>query len=285
MSHGPAKQYGPEGPTGARGATGPAGSAGPTGPVGPTGSIGFTGPAGPTGPQGATGVTGPVGPTGPQGSPGSTGPAGNNSYSTATSTYVQPNVGNNVTVNVNTTGWMTTGLRTYADNGSYYNIISFTASTVTLQLISYSVLAPGQTSLSNVRFVTAGDIGPQGVTGATGPAGSQGATGPAGPTGAMGPTGPAGGGTGNVSVTSLEIDVGAIPVWSTNITITDGTVTGTSKIVITQSAVAATGRDADENEMDPLILSATPTAGSFTLRVAGAHGPITGKYMINYVIG
>ena len=112
-------RLGPTGPTGGTGPTGATGPTGPTGaassvvgPTGPTGSTGPTGPtgavstvAGPTGPTGGTGPTGPTGaastvagPTGPTGSTGPTGPTG------AASTVAGPTGPTGATGNTGPTG-------------------------------------------------------------------------------------------------------------------------------------------------------------------------------------
>lgn len=68
-------------------------------------------------------------------------------------------------------------------------------------------------------------------------------------------------------------------------TVTDAGVSSTSKIAVLHSAKAATGRQADENELDPITCRAEPSAGSFTLICKGHEGPIHGKYLVNYTVG
>lgn len=94
-----------------------------------------------------------------------------------------------------------------------------------------------------------------------------------------------GGGGGPATITEVEVDVGASPVYTASISVTDATVSGTSKVLITQSGRAATGRQADENEMDGLIANATPAAGSFTAQIIAKPGPITGKFKLLYMVG
>ena len=73
---------GPTGPTGDDGVQGPTGPTGDdgaqglVGPTGPTGDDGVQGPTGPTGDDGAQGLVGPTGPTGDDGVQGPTGPTG-----------------------------------------------------------------------------------------------------------------------------------------------------------------------------------------------------------------
>jgi len=94
-----------------------------------------------------------------------------------------------------------------------------------------------------------------------------------------------GGGGGPATITEVEVDVGTLPVYETSVSVTDATVSGTSKVLIVQSGAAATGRQADENEMDGLDVSATPAAGSFTARICAKPGPITGKFKLLYMVG
>jgi hypothetical protein len=83
-----------------------------------------------------------------------------------------------------------------------------------------------------------------------------------------------------------EIDFGATPTFGKSFTITDANCTTLARIVAVQSGAAATGRQADENEMDQLVFSALPGTGSFVLNAATdkATGPVSGKYKVNYVL-
>lgn len=92
-------------------------------------------------------------------------------------------------------------------------------------------------------------------------------------------------GGGSTSVITIEIDFGIIPTRSKTFTIIDLTVSTSSLIIINQSGAAATGRSADENEMDPLIFSGTPGTGTFTLIASALNGPVVGKYKVNYIVG
>lgn len=92
--------------------------------------------------------------------------------------------------------------------------------------------------------------------------------------------------SGAVSVTEVEIDFGtAFGYYDKTFTVTDAAVSGTSKILITQSGNAPTSRQADENQMDALSCNALPAAGSFTLFCRAEPGPVAGKYKIFYTIG
>lgn len=102
--------------------------------------------------------------------------------------------------------------------------------------------------------------------------------------GTTGATGAAGtnGTNGALTVSEVEIDFGATPVFNKVFTVTDSGVIASSKIIATQSGDAATDRDADENEMDFLILNCSPSSGQFTLNAIAIPGPVSGKYKINY---
>ena len=90
------------------------------------------------------------------------------------------------------------------------------------------------------------------------------------------------GSDGALSVSEAEVDFGASPVYDKSFTITDASVAASSKIIAVQSGSAATGRDADENELDSLILRCVPASGSFTVYAKAIPGPVSGKYKINY---
>jgi len=93
------------------------------------------------------------------------------------------------------------------------------------------------------------------------------------------------GGGGSFSSTQIEIDFGTTPTSSKTFTIIDSNVSTTSHMITVQSGAAPTGRSADENEMDPIIFSGTPSTGQFTLIATSLNGPVVGKYKVNYAIG
>jgi hypothetical protein len=90
---------------------------------------------------------------------------------------------------------------------------------------------------------------------------------------------------GSGSMTEVEIDFGSSPTRTKTFTITDAAVNTGSKLIITQSGHAATGRQADENEMDPILFSGTPASGQFILIANALTGPVAGKYRVNYTVG
>ena len=91
--------------------------------------------------------------------------------------------------------------------------------------------------------------------------------------------------SGAAAITEIEIDFGASAVRSKKFLISDAAVLASSKVVPQQSGKAATGRQADENEMDMLHLRAAPAAGTFTLYAACLTGRVNGKFKINYQVG
>lgn len=90
---------------------------------------------------------------------------------------------------------------------------------------------------------------------------------------------------GLVTMGETEIDFGASPMVAKKFTVTDVTVTAGTVLTAYQSGKAATSKSADENEMDPLFLSAVPGAGQFTLYAEGLHGRVYGAFKIAYVKG
>jgi len=90
------------------------------------------------------------------------------------------------------------------------------------------------------------------------------------------------GSDGALTVTEVEIDFGGTPVFEKQITVTDAGVSASSKIIATQSGKAATGKDADENQMDFLLMNCTPASGQFVINAKAIPGPVSGLYKINY---
>lgn len=91
-------------------------------------------------------------------------------------------------------------------------------------------------------------------------------------------------------VKEVEVDVG-YGVQNRDVislVVVDSDILPTSKIVATQSGTAATGKTADENELDQFIVTVNPssTGGSATFILTPLHHTtLTGKYKIHYVIG
>lgn len=141
----------------------------------------------------------------------------------------------------------------------------------------------------------AGPPGPPGPQGAQGLQGLQGLIGPPGLDaeepempyvipGPVGPQGPAGGGGGGGSATIVELDFGATPVDSKQFVVADGALTAASKVSITQCAQPATGRESDENELDPIVASAVASLGSMTVYTHALKGRVVGPYKFIYQV-
>lgn len=84
---------------------------------------------------------------------------------------------------------------------------------------------------------------------------------------------------------STEVDFGAVPTRYGTFTIVDATVVAGTRVMIVQSAEAATGKSQDENECDPLLCRAVAGSGSFTVYVTALEGPVTGKFRLSYLVG
>lgn len=93
------------------------------------------------------------------------------------------------------------------------------------------------------------------------------------------------GGGGAATITQVEIDFGSIPTRGKTFIVTDAGVSSSSSIVVCQAGNAATGKQADENEMDPIIFLAIPGTGQFTLIGSTKDGPVVGKFKVNYMVG
>lgn len=90
--------------------------------------------------------------------------------------------------------------------------------------------------------------------------------------------------TGGVSLTAYEFDFGSRSKWSKTVTVTDATVSPTSKVVVWQTGLAATGRQADEAEMDMISCRAVPGSGSFKLTCSCERSITHGKFSMAYTV-
>jgi hypothetical protein len=90
------------------------------------------------------------------------------------------------------------------------------------------------------------------------------------------------GGSGSFAVTETEVDFGTTPVTDKTFTVTDASITGTSKIMVTESGSIGTGRVASGDSLwDTISYSCVPAAGSFTL-YARASGAVVGFRKLFY---
>lgn len=84
-------------------------------------------------------------------------------------------------------------------------------------------------------------------------------------------------------MTELEVNFGSSPPTRyKTFTVTDAGVAASSKVFVLQSGNAPTGKQADENEMDPIVCNAQPASGSFTLRCKSLDGPVVNKFKFFY---
>ena len=84
--------------------------------------------------------------------------------------------------------------------------------------------------------------------------------------------------------TETEIDFGTTPQYSKTFTITDASVSGTSKIIVAPSGNVATSRTGNDLEWDNLLLGALAGTGSFTLTALALPGPVVGKRKVYYQV-
>ena len=87
-------------------------------------------------------------------------------------------------------------------------------------------------------------------------------------------------------VKSAEVDFGTLATRNDVVTISDVTVNTASQVTVQQSGAAATGRQADENELEFYVCNARAQNGSFVVNFMALDGcRLQGKSMINYVVG
>jgi hypothetical protein len=91
---------------------------------------------------------------------------------------------------------------------------------------------------------------------------------------------------GSFAATQVEVDLGWPAVRAKEFTITDANAIVGSKIVATIAYEDTVDHTADEVTVSEVFCSAGKSvAGSFTLALYAAAGPIGGKFKINYAIG
>lgn len=86
---------------------------------------------------------------------------------------------------------------------------------------------------------------------------------------------------GGLSLTEIEVDFGSKPIKSKKFTITDASITGASKIIVSPSGNVATGRVGDDWEWDSISTSAKAGTGQFVL-TCFASGKVAGKRKFYY---
>lgn len=90
--------------------------------------------------------------------------------------------------------------------------------------------------------------------------------------------------SGGASMTEVEVDFGNTPVYDKTITVTDAGITGSSKIMVTESGNPATGQGTGDTLWDSITYSAVAGTGSFTLYARPTPGPVMGKRKIYYTV-
>lgn len=92
------------------------------------------------------------------------------------------------------------------------------------------------------------------------------------------------GGSGSFAVTETELNFGTVgtpPVYEKTFTVTDASITGTSKIICVESGNTATGRTSGDSLFDSINYTAVAGTGSFTV-YAKASGAVIGKRKMYY---
>ncbi|HLP19464.1 MAG TPA: hypothetical protein VK174_04155, partial [Chitinophagales bacterium] len=225
----------------------------------------LTGRSDAVGPTGATGATGSAGATGPQGNAGTAGASGadgKNAYTTTTTGYTQPVLGNNVSVSVVNTSWMTTGQAVFVGGSGGYYIVNSIANSTTVVLTYLGGGGTGTVGAAGSGVSASGQTGAQGATGAQGNVGATGPQGSAGPTGAQGTAGATGaqgptGAQGNAGATGPQGSVGP---------------TGAQGTAGATGAQGPTGAQGNAGATGPQG-SAGPTGAQGTAGATGAQGP------------
>ena len=94
-----------------------------------------------------------------------------------------------------------------------------------------------------------------------------------------------GGVTQTIRATLVELDFGSPGTRQRTFVVVDPAVTAQTNVVMSQSALAAIGRSADENELDAFVCRCTPVAGSFTAFITTVDGgSVSGLYKFQYLL-
>jgi hypothetical protein len=90
----------------------------------------------------------------------------------------------------------------------------------------------------------------------------------------------------SVNIKETEIDFGTTPTLEKTFNVIDAEVTTGSQILLTKAMKSpSSGRDIDEIRAESLELTAKALAGSFDLNVKSLSAVVTGKFIINYLVG
>lgn len=80
------------------------------------------------------------------------------------------------------------------------------------------------------------------------------------------------------------IDFGSTSKSDAKFTVTDATITATSKVMAFATWISTLGREADEIMADPISISIEPLAGTMNIYAMAQTGRVSGKYAINYQV-
>jgi len=86
-------------------------------------------------------------------------------------------------------------------------------------------------------------------------------------------------------LSTVEIDFGSAPTLSAEFSISNALASVGKNVIAFQSGEAATGRDADENEMDTITFCGRCFDGGIIFYAESLQGPVSGKFKVNYVFG
>ena len=82
-----------------------------------------------------------------------------------------------------------------------------------------------------------------------------------------------------LTFSQATLDFGTKPVYNKSFTVTDSSVTASSKIMLSGAAIV------DEGEFDAITYTAKAGSGSFTVYANAQPGPVSGTRVIYYLIG
>jgi len=88
-----------------------------------------------------------------------------------------------------------------------------------------------------------------------------------------------------VNCRQIEVDFGNAALAAKVFTVADPDVIPAHRIFCAQAGDAATGKAADENELDAFHCSAWAGTGQITINVTALHGYLVGKYKVSYMMG
>jgi hypothetical protein len=89
----------------------------------------------------------------------------------------------------------------------------------------------------------------------------------------------------SVTASTAEIDFGTLPRSDGVFNVTDAAVTPSTQILAYQSGAAATGKDADDNELDAISVRAVAKSGAFTVYADALTGPVSGRRRRRALLG